>query len=171
MDAPLNGKRVTLSGLKARPDLNGLTADVLSFNEASGRYTVSMVNSQEQLALKAANLSVVVTRSHDGGARFQIGVRITVKGLTSKPELNGHSGTITEWNEEKGRYGVQMDNVANPLSGHSAPALLLRGDNLQLVKAEWKPEWRTPEGQAAIDQGFAEHVAQEWEKAKKGPFG
>ena len=171
MDAPLNGKRVTLLGLKARPDLNGLVADVLSFNEESGRYTVSLVQSQEQLALKAGNLSVVVTKSNDGGAQFQIGVRITVKCLTSKPELNGHSGTITEWNEEKGRYGVQMDNVTDPLKGHSAPALLLRGDNLQLVKAEWKPEWRSLEGQAAIEQGFKEHVAEEWEKAKKGPFG
>ncbi|KAL1529042.1 hypothetical protein AB1Y20_000005 [Prymnesium parvum] len=165
MEAPLCGRRVTLAALKARPELNGLKAEVLSFDESSGRYTVRLQGSGEQLAVRAANL-----RAAGGGAAsgsFAPGERVTIKGLTAKAELNGHSGTVTEWHEESGRYAVQVDNVVKPL--------LLRGDNLKLVKAEgWAPAWRTPEGQAAIDQALHEHVQQEWEKTKNsfgGMFG
>eukprot|EP00966_Prymnesium_polylepis_P279174 6449664-Prymnesium_polylepis.1 len=163
MDAPLIGKRVTLADLKARSELNGLVADVLAFSEENSRYTVKLVRSEEQLALRSANLTVVQPKPHDGGARFMLGTRVTVNGLASKPELNGFSGTVTEYNEEKDRYGIQIDNQVKPM--------LLRGDNLRSVKDDWTPEWRTKEAQADIDQGLADHVAKEWESAKQGPFG
>ena len=163
MDAPLNGHRVTLTDLKARPELNGRSADVLGFNEATGRYTVKLLQSEEQLALRAANLTVVQRKGHDGGEKFELGVRCTVRGLQSKPELNGRSGVVIEWNEEKGRYGVQIDNIVAPM--------LLRGDNLVPVKSDWTPSWRSEFAQKEIDKGMREHVEKEWEKAKAGPFG
>ena len=48
-DAPLVGKRVLISGLLARPDLNGRVGEVVSFAADTGRYAVDI--NGEQLAL------------------------------------------------------------------------------------------------------------------------
>ena len=47
-----------LHGLKSRPDLNGSCALVESYSDASDRWNVRLVGSEEGLALKAASLSI-----------------------------------------------------------------------------------------------------------------
>lgn len=52
------GMRVTIDGLNSRPELNGLVGTAVSFEASKGRYAVQLANSDEKLALKAANLSL-----------------------------------------------------------------------------------------------------------------
>ena len=55
------GDKVQISGLKARPDLNGCIGTVLSFSQDSGRYVVRVLapyhSDPEMIALKPANLA------------------------------------------------------------------------------------------------------------------
>ena len=123
--APLANKRVLISRLLARPDLNGLIGEAGEFNAASGRYTV-VVNG-ESVALKAANLQI----KRRDEADFDPATKVRIKGLTAKPELNGCGGTVLSWNEEKERYAVQMDG--------SLKEMLLRAANLERDKREADP--------------------------------
>ena len=45
---------VVVCGLKGRPELNGCSAEVLSWDDEKGRYNVSITG--RQMALKAENL-------------------------------------------------------------------------------------------------------------------
>jgi hypothetical protein len=164
MSAPLIGKRVRISELKSRPDLNGTLADVLFFNEESSRYTVRL-HTDEQIALRSTNL-VTVRAAHIDEATeltYPQGTRVKVRGLQGRAELNGQSGMVVSWDAEKGRLGVQVDGVVKPLA--------LLAENVELLSNEWKPDWRTAAGEAAIKEAEAEHIAKEWENAKGGPFG
>lgn len=164
MSAPLVGKKVRIHELKSRPQLNGTLASVLDFNEETSRYTVKLHN-EELLALRSTNLVPVRPSAVDEAIerKYPQGTRVRIVGLKGRAELNGHSGTVVSWDTEKGRLGVQVDGVTKPVA--------LLPENIELVKNDWKPSWRTPEGEAAIKEAFDEHVAKEWEKAKAGPFG
>jgi hypothetical protein len=163
-DGPLVGKRVRLSELKSRPDLNGTFADVLSFSENTNRYVVNLHNG-EQLSLRSANLVPVRQRADDTETwlRYPQGTRVRIRGLKSRSELNGHSGMVISWDAEQGRLGIQVDGVVKPLA--------LLAENVELPPSDWRPAWRTVEGEAAIKQAEEEHIVAEWEKAKAGPFG
>ena len=52
----LLGKCVTLHGLKARPDLNGVRGRVLSFDHRTGRAGVKVAGDGQMLSIKPANL-------------------------------------------------------------------------------------------------------------------
>ena len=39
-----------------------------------------------------------------------IGARVELRGLQSKPELNGRCGTVLSWDADKGRAGVKIGN-------------------------------------------------------------
>lgn len=54
--APLLGKRVVLSGLKAKPELNGAFGSALAFDEVKGRYQVAL-DSGVSVLLKGTNLA------------------------------------------------------------------------------------------------------------------
>lgn len=56
--------------------------------------------------------------------RGMINQRCIVEGLTSKPELNGRLGTVTDWFPSKGRFAVKLEAVTAPL--------LLKPHNVQL---------------------------------------
>jgi hypothetical protein len=57
MAAPLVGRRVTISNLQARPELNGTGGLALSFDDAKGRYNVKLDSTGGMTALKPANLA------------------------------------------------------------------------------------------------------------------
>ena len=57
-DAPLEGKPVRISGLVARPELNGLIATAGDFDESKARYAVRLSDGT-RLAIKPANLAEV----------------------------------------------------------------------------------------------------------------
>lgn len=54
-DAPLEGKHVRISGLQAKPELNGLLATAGDYDATKGRYAVRLRNGT-RVALKPANL-------------------------------------------------------------------------------------------------------------------
>jgi len=55
----LTGARAALTGLQAKPELNGATGVVKSFSEATGRYTVQLDTGGEPVMVKEANLKRV----------------------------------------------------------------------------------------------------------------
>jgi hypothetical protein len=182
--APFVGKRVQISGLLARPDLNGQVGNVTSFSSATARYVVSVGG--ESIALRATNLTVAKSDSSNADAfsvatrrltpwtstppianlvfgplRGQEGSRVKLKGLTAKPELNGCGATVVEWNEEKERFAVELDG--------SLQRMLLRAANLERDRRErWAPEMHTTANLAHI-QAEQERYYQE-QAANANPF-
>ena len=55
-----------------------------------------------------------------------IGTRVELRGLVSKPELNGRCGTVVSWDADKGRAGVKVGNRQ----------LLLKPTNLITINVE-----------------------------------
>jgi hypothetical protein len=63
MAAPLVGRRVKISGLTGRPELNGTEGLAVSFDDAKGRYNVKLDADAKIMSLKPASLDAA-----DGGA-------------------------------------------------------------------------------------------------------
>jgi hypothetical protein len=85
------GTKVLVHGLQSAPQHNGKVASIMEFDSGSGRYQVQL-NGGAQIALRPANFTQVTSA--------------IVTGLKSQPELNGVSGKIQGWAEDKGRYEV-----------------------------------------------------------------
>lgn len=157
--APLVGKRVLISGLLARPELNGLVGEPISYSSERSRYSVRIDG--EIVALRSENLRLQPRDDAADATAFGAGVKVLLKGLLAKPELNGCGGTIVEWNAEKGRYVVQLDG--------SLASMLLRASNLERSKrAAWTPAMHDPATSAHIREEF-ERYAQEQVKSAN-PF-
>ena len=160
LDAPLVGKKVTITGLLARPDLNGCTGRADSFDASNGRYAVSLPTG-ESVALRSANLSAVSDTSSDATA-FAPQTRIRIKGLTSKPELNECGGKVLGWNAEKARFVIELDG--------SLKTMLVRASNLERDRREaWEPEMHTPSNMAHIKREVDRYMAEQ--AANMNPFG
>ena len=56
MAAPLVGRKVSISGLASRPELNGAKGVAIAFDDAKGRYTVRL-DSGENCSLKPTNVA------------------------------------------------------------------------------------------------------------------
>jgi hypothetical protein len=127
------GTRVKIQGLKAKPELNGRCGTVGPFHRESGRYKVTVDESEsgEVLALKPAVLQVVSSPDASGSsssATFATGtspdgiedistdvpltkgLRIKVANLRARPEMNGKFGFLEEWLEDAGRWKVKVDD-------------------------------------------------------------
>ena len=155
--APLIGKRVAISGLLARPELNGTTAMAVSFNPDSSRYTVVLERAdgaQETLALKSGNLTAVASASSAKDATlFSAGARVRICNLTSSQHLNECGGTIVEWNQEKQRYVLELDG--------SLKKMLLKAANLVRDRRErWAPELPTAANRAHIQREQERYYAE-----------
>ena len=55
---------------------------------------------------------------------LQPGTRVRVSGLVSKPELNGKTGTISDFDEKTGRFAVRMLVAGEDGTGQSASVLI-----------------------------------------------
>ncbi len=67
------------------------------------------------------------------------GRRARLHGLVSRSDLNGCVGTLCEFNEEKGRYAVEVEDAAAPGGDGSAGALLAERVLLRLANLELEP--------------------------------
>ena len=106
----LQTPEVTITGLLAKPELNGRQASLISSDENSGRFRVQLLdhnvasreassNAPEQFfLLKMANL------------RLPKGVCVAISGLKKGAKHNGTWGTIIGRDEEAGRYSVQIQD-------------------------------------------------------------
>ena len=59
-ETPLLGSRVAINGLVAKPELNGRTGTVVSFDDAKGRYCLELEGTSSSLMIKPCNLLLTV---------------------------------------------------------------------------------------------------------------
>jgi len=93
-DAIPNGTVVSLKGLKNAPERNGDRGVIKQYVPSTGRYFVTLEDSDENMSVKPTNLlQHIHVRIHD---------------IQNQPELNGKTGTIIAWNENKERYNIYV---------------------------------------------------------------
>lgn len=93
------GTAVFIYGLKRRPELNGMTAQIITKDSTSSRYVIRLQGGTNTISLKRDNLLEIVD-----------GVELT--NLQSQPQLNGQNGTVIGFDESTQRYAVQLGNGA-----------------------------------------------------------
>lgn len=129
------GAIVRASGLVARADLNGQRGTVMSFNADKKRFAVSF-DTGESVMVKPENLTMAMDddatsasafhavdarreadraaaaakqqKQQDPPPGFRLWDTIKIKGLASKPELNGTTATIADWKHDKLRFGIRL---------------------------------------------------------------
>ena len=69
------GQRVKLQGLVSRPELNGLSAVVHSFNDEKGRYVVRLPDIKDSLLLKATSLEPLGPAAGAQGSRVNVNTK------------------------------------------------------------------------------------------------
>ena len=42
-----------------------------------------------------------------------VGKRVVINGLVAKPELNGRTGTVVSFDDDKARYSVELDDTSS----------------------------------------------------------
>ena len=87
---------VKLHNLESKPEWNGQRGTIIAWDESNQRYNVYVMGLQRAVSLKPSNVLL-----EDG----TVG---KITGLQSKPELNGKFGTIKGFNQQAGRYDVQL---------------------------------------------------------------
>merc|ERR1719408_211104 len=87
VDAIAPGTVCVIKDLQSQPQLNGDNGTVRSFDAGKGRYVVETDDGQS-LSLRRANVQQVVQR-------------VRVRGVESRPELNGRTGTLADYDAAK----------------------------------------------------------------------
>ena len=119
------GTVVTLKGLQGAAHLNGETGVVRGFDSAAGRALVQLEDSEETMKIKRENLIQ--------------NIKVKVVG-TSKPEINNQDGNIMDFDDESGRYLVNLPRAQRTLSLKAANVLLPVGAVVMIVGVQKKPE-------------------------------
>jgi hypothetical protein len=87
---------IKLHGLESKPEWNGERGTIIAWDQKNERYNVYVMKLSKAMGLKPANVIL------DTGT---VGM---ITGLQSKPGLNGKYGTIKGFNNNSGRYDVQL---------------------------------------------------------------
>jgi hypothetical protein len=125
-DAIPQGTVVSLKGLVSRPERNGDRGEVQQYDARSGRYIVSIEDTDETMSVKPSNLL-----QH---------VHLHLHGLESRPELNGLRGTIIAWDPNKERYNVYVMQTSKAMSLKPSNVVLENGTVGQIQGLQSKPE-------------------------------
>lgn len=86
---------VKISGVQSRPELNGQRAQLLDYDAAKERYIVSL-HTGERCSLGRGNVLMPSETA------------VTVSGLHARPELNGRTAQILDWDAAAHRYTVAV---------------------------------------------------------------
>merc|ERR1712196_156209 len=105
VDALAPGTVVLVKDVQSQPQLNGEHGKVRDFDPVKGRYVVE-TDDGATCGLKRANVQQIVQRAR-------------VRGVESRPELNGRTGTITDYDAAKGRYTILVKHGAGRPEGVS----------------------------------------------------
>ena len=119
------GTTVEVSGLKARPDLNGKRAEVVTYAPERERYQVRMTENGEELYLRPVNLTEVPSEAVEAPApspsaqekpaeetkapppmTLKPGTGVELGGLKARPDLNGKYGRVVMYVRERERYHI-----------------------------------------------------------------
>ncbi|KAL7568719.1 hypothetical protein ACA910_021713 [Epithemia clementina (nom. ined.)] len=125
-DAIPNGTIVSLKGLVSKPERNGDRGEIISYDPQSGRYTVLLEDSDEQLRVKPSNLL-----QH---------VHVVLQGIESQPNLNGRKGTVIAWNSHKERYSIYIMDLSKVVSLKPGNVVLENGTVGHIMGLVSKPE-------------------------------
>ena len=93
---------VIVRGLKSQESLNGNTATVISYNTQKQRYCVRF-DDGTNLMIRPYNLIEAVDN-------------VRLRDISSNPSLNGLTGTIVGWNEERKRFYVLVKSTGTTMS-------------------------------------------------------
>merc|ERR1719420_1391002 len=125
-DAIPEGTAVSLKDLIGRPERNGDRGQVVQYDSTSGRYVVYMEDSDETMKVKPSNLM-----QH---------APATVRGLESRPELNGREATVLAWDDGKERYNLYVPSVSRAVSLKPSNVVLDGGTVGRVTGLRSKPE-------------------------------
>lgn len=106
------GTRVVIRGLERAPEHNGKTGRVTGFDDTKGRYDVA-VEGSSTMSLRPQHIAELC------------GVEIV--GLESKPELNGRSADIFNYDHSSGRYQVLLQEPPTAMSVQRGNCILNPG--------------------------------------------
>jgi len=109
-----SGTPVIIHGLEKAKEHNGKVGRVLSFDEQRGRYEVE-VDREAATVLSLRPQSLTQQTS------------VEVVGLESKPELNGRTGDVYNYDETAGRYLVLLQNPPAAVSLQRGNCILRPG--------------------------------------------
>merc|ERR1719432_556608 len=123
------GARVLVRGLQGAPQHNGKVGAVNDFDEQSCRYTVELSDG-DVLRIKHENLLQ------------QLQAEVT--GMQSKPEYNGQSVQVTDFDEDKGRYHVKLKGDLAALQPQNL--ILPDGTRARIVGLTSQPQWNRRAG-------------------------
>jgi hypothetical protein len=111
------GARVVVRGLERAPEHNGKTGQVAGFDEPRGRYDVVLEEgsggSGTTLSLRPQHISELC--------------EVEIVGLASKPELNGRTGDVFNYDEDAGRYQVLLQVPPSAMSVQRGNCVLKQG--------------------------------------------
>ena len=120
------GTVISLKGLVNASHRNGDRGIVQQFISSTSRYVIQLEDSNETMSVKPSNLlQHCKVRIHD---------------LKSQPELNGKTGTIMAYNENKERYNIYVVALKKVFSLKSSNIVLDDGSVVQIVGIRAKPE-------------------------------
>ena len=89
------------------------------------------------------------TRSADNRVPTPLlGRRVVINGLVAKPELNGRTGTAVSFDDDKGRYSVEL--------GDTSSSLMIKPCNLRELFPEEDAEWK--ETQKVLKEAYRKGV-------------
>lgn len=106
------GTRVVIRGLERAPEHNGKTGQIAGFDDSRLRYDVA-VEGSNTMSLRPQNITELC------------GVEIA--GLESKPELNGRSADIFNYDDRSGRYQVLLQEPPTAMSVQRGNCILRPG--------------------------------------------
>merc|ERR1719158_1998941 len=125
-DAIPEGTVVSLKGLVSKPERNGDRGQIVQYDPSSGRYVVYMEDSDETMKVKPSNLL-----QHTPA---------TIRGLESRPELNGQRATVLAWDDTKQRYNLYVASVSKTVSLKPSNVVLEDGTVGMITGLQSKPE-------------------------------
>eukprot|EP00971_Amphidinium_carterae_P234404 4651124-Amphidinium_carterae.1 len=111
-----NGTPVVVHGLRVAAQHNGRMGEVLQFDASRMRYDVSIDG--EVLACKASNITQLL--------------EVEIVGLAQKPQLNGSTAEIFNYQEEADRYMVLPKNQSSAIALHPGNCILKQGTSVTL---------------------------------------
>lgn len=118
------GQTVRLKNIEKKPELNGRCGVCIGFDKEHCRYRVRMINAgvETDIALKEDCLSILKPKL--------VRAMVRLKGLESKPELNGRFAFVDEFLRDSERYRVFVpDRPGNVM------VLALKSANLERVES------------------------------------
>jgi len=100
------GDTYIIQGIQARPELNGQACVILKFLPKKDRYSVELVSTGEEVAMKPNCLrEEQQPASEEALAKGQF---CEIHGIHARPELNGQECTVLKFLIDKDRYSVQL---------------------------------------------------------------